>query len=82
MADAGLWQGRTTDLELRAPGGKHGRHIARVSPMMKTEWAKAWRRDDVAGSGGVSGDSLTLALLSSCHNGLAIIMVKWSWLAL
>lgn len=75
-AGAGLWQGRTADLEQRAPGGKHGRHIENAPQMMKTERANASRQNDAAGSGGLSSDGLTLALLSSCHTGLAVIIEK------
>lgn len=75
MAGAGLWQGRTADLEQRAPGRKHDRHIENAPEMMKTERANVSRQNDVAGSG-LSSDTLTLALLSSCHTGLAIIIEK------
>lgn len=76
MTGAGLWQGRTADLEQRAPGRKHDGHIENAPEMMKTERANVSRQNDVAGSGGLSSDSLTLALLSSCHTGLAIIIEK------
>lgn len=75
-AGAGLWQGRTADLEQRALGRKHDRHIENAPEMMKMEWANTSRQNDVAGSGGLSSDSLTLALPSSCHTGLAIIIEK------
>lgn len=76
MAGVGLWQGRAADLEQRALGRKHDRRIENAPQMMKTERANALRQNDVAGSGGLGSDSTTLALLSACHTGLAIIIEK------